>query len=91
MIPHFNNVYEVVQKGCSKATGIQKVIEHLGMDLSQCYAFGDSINDMEMLKYVPHSVGMGNAVEDVFSVVEYRTTDILENGIENALKHYKLI
>ena len=46
---------------------------------------------MEMLKYVPHSVGMGNAVDEVLSVVEYQTTDILENGIENALKHYKLI
>ena len=91
LIPHFNNVYEVVRKGCTKATGIQKVIEHLGADLSQCYAFGDSVNDMEMLKYVPHSVGMGNAVDEVLSVVEYQTTDILENGIENALKHYKLI
>lgn len=91
VIPHFNNVYEVVPGVCSKATGIQKVIEYLGSDLTQCYAFGDSINDMEMLKYVSHSVGMGNSVEEVFSVVEYRTTDILDNGIENALKHYKLI
>lgn len=91
LIPHFNRVYEVVPKGCSKATGIQQVMQHLGVDLLDCYAFGDSINDMEMLKYVPHSVGMGNSVEDVFSVVEYRTTDITDNGIENALKHYGLI
>ncbi len=91
LIPHFNDVYEVVSKGVSKATGIQCVMEYLGAELSQCYAFGDSINDMEMLKYVPHSVAMGNSVKEIFSVVEYCTTDISDNGIENALKHYGLI
>lgn len=91
LIPHLNKVYEVVPKNCSKATGIQKVMGYLDRKLTECYAFGDSINDMEMLQYVPHSVGMGNSMEEVFSVVEYRTTDILENGIENALRHYNLI
>ena len=91
LIPHFGSVYEVVPKCFSKATGIQRVVDFLGADLSDCYAFGDSINDMEMLKYVPHSVGMGNSVEEVFSVVEYRTADILEDGIEKALLHYELI
>ncbi len=91
LIPHFNNVYEVVPNGCTKATGIQCMMKHLGAELEQCYAFGDSINDMEMLQYVPHAVAMGNSVEEVFSVVEYRTTDVNDNGIENALKHYGLI
>ena len=91
VIPHSNSVFEVVPKGCSKATGIQQVMRHLGVELSACYAFGDSINDMEMLKYVSHSIGMGNSVEEVFSVVEYITTDIMKDGIANALKHYGLI
>lgn len=91
LIPHFGSVYEAVPKGFSKATGIKKLSDLLGADLSDCYAFGDSINDMEMLKYVPHSVGMGNSVEEVFSVVQYRTSDILDDGIQNALLHYKLI
>lgn len=91
LIPHFGNVYEVVPKSFSKATGIQRLSDFLGADISDCYAFGDSINDMEMLKYVPHSVGMGNSVEEVFSVVEYRTADILEDGIKKALFHYELI
>ena len=91
LIPHFSNTYEAVPKGFSKATGIQFLVDYLGEKLSDCYAFGDSINDMEMLKYVPHSVGMGNAVKEVLEVVEYRTTDILEDGIRNALGHYGLI
>lgn len=91
LIPHFGNVYEAVPKDFSKATGIKKLSDYLDADISDCYAFGDSINDMEMLKYVPHSVGMGNSVEEVFSVVEYQTSDILEDGIQNALLHYDLI
>lgn len=91
LIPHFETVYEVVPRPYSKATGIQTVVDYLGADLSDCYAFGDSINDMEMLKYVPHAVGMGNAVPEVLEIVEHKTTDVTEDGIKNALEHYGLI
>jgi len=91
LIPHGGRVVEAVPKGFSKATGIQFLTDYLKVPLADCYAFGDSINDMEMLRYVPHSVAMGNAVEPVFEVVEYRTTDILEDGILHALSHYGLI
>lgn len=91
LIPHGESVIEAVPKYFSKATGIRQLAEFLKVPLLDCYAFGDSINDMEMLKYVPHSVAMGNAVEQVLDVVEYTTTKILEDGIANALKHYKLV
>lgn len=91
LIPHFGSVYEAVPKPYSKASGIQTVVDYLGADLSDCYAFGDSINDMEMLKYVPHAVGMGNAVPEVLEVVEHRTDDVTKDGIKKALEHYGLI
>lgn len=91
LIPHGGQVIEAVPVGYSKATGIQFLKDYLGVSLQDCYAFGDSINDLEMLQYVPHSIGMGNAVDKVFEVVEYRTTGILEDGIENALQHYGLV
>ncbi|MBR1865728.1 MAG: HAD family hydrolase [Lachnospiraceae bacterium] len=91
LIPHTDQVCEVVPKGFSKATGIRLLADYLGASEEDCYAFGDSVNDMEMLQYVPHSVGMGNSAEKVLSVVEYRTRDILEDGIKEALVHYELI
>ena len=91
LIPHGANVIEAVPGVYSKATGIRYVMEYFGAELSDCYAFGDSINDMEMLQYVPHAVGMGNAVPEVLQIVEYQTTDVLQDGISNALKHYGLI
>jgi hypothetical protein len=91
LISHSESVIEAVPKGFSKATGIQFLVDYLQGDLANCYAFGDSVNDMEMLQYVPHSIAMGNAFPQVKEVVEYCTTDIMENGIENGLAHYGLI
>ncbi len=91
LIPHGTKVVEAVPKGYSKATGIEFLIKHLGGTKEQCYAFGDSINDMEMLQYVPHSIGMGNAVSKVKEIVEFVTTDVDKDGIANALLHYHLI
>lgn len=91
LIAHGQKVIEVVPNGFTKATGIQYMMEYLGVAKEECYAFGDSINDMEMLRFVDHSVGMGNAVEDVLSVVEHVTTDIEDDGLYNALDYYGLL
>lgn len=91
LIPHGSQVMEAVPNGFSKATGIRFLMDYLNVLPEECYAFGDSINDMEMLEYVPHSVGMGNAVKEVLDVVEYRTAEIEKDGIEKALMHYGLL
>ena len=91
MIPHTKEVLEMVPKGYSKATGIRFLEEYLKEAHEECYEFGDSVNDMEMLKYVPHSIAMGNSMQLVFEVAEYTTKAITEDGIWNALSHYGLI
>lgn len=91
LIPHGDTVMEAVPKGYTKATGIEFMMKYLNVDRQHCYAFGDSVNDMEMLQFVPHSVGMGNAVDEVISVAEFVTTDVTKDGIRNALCHYGLI
>lgn len=90
-IRHQDGPFEVTAKGCSKALGIQAVIDALGISRSSCYALGDSANDLEMLKAVPHSIGMGNGVDIIFPYCEYITKGVTEDGILHALQHYKLI
>ena len=83
---------EFVPLGFSKATGIQTVLDHYEMELSQAYAFGDSNNDLSMLSYVPNSVAMGNAQSPkLLSQVSYITTKASEDGILNALTHFHFI
>jgi hypothetical protein len=82
--------YENVPLGYSKATGIEFILEKLGIPMEKAYAIGDSMNDLPMLKAVPNSIAMGGA-ERIYPYVSYITTPIEENGIANALKHFGLI
>lgn len=91
MLDHGDGIIEAVPKGTSKATGIAWLCEYLGVSIEDTYAIGDSINDLEMLEFVGHSIAMGNASEAAKEKAEYVTTHIHEDGILNALKHYGLI
>lgn len=91
LLVHGEQVLEMVPKSHSKATGIQEVCRYLGIDHKDTYAFGDSINDKDMLEYVAHGVAMGNGTPEVKAVADYVTTDIHEDGIYNGLKHFGLI
>ena len=82
---------EFLPNGYNKATGIQMVLEDLNIPCSNVYAFGDSNNDLEMLKLAGHSICMGNGTEEAKRAAEYITTDIHEDGIWNAMLHYGLI
>ena len=82
---------EVVPKGCSKAGGIDYIVEHLGESLASCYVFGDSTNDLSMLTHVKNSIAMGNSYPEVLANTSYVTTPIERDGIRNALKHFGLI
>lgn len=82
---------DVLPKGGSKAIGIQKLIHHLEMDNNYAYAFGDGLNDREMLEFIPHSVAMGNAVEETKKVAKFVTKDVAEDGIYLGLKQVGLL
>ncbi|MBQ6844863.1 MAG: HAD family hydrolase [Agathobacter sp.] len=88
---HGDGIIEAVPKGTSKATGIAWLCENLGIAIEDTYAIGDSINDLEMLEFVGHSIAMGNASVAAKEKAEYVTTHIHKDGILNALKHYGLI
>lgn len=83
---------EYVPKGYSKATGIQFILDRFGLPLSVAHAVGDSTNDLPMLKFVPHSIAMGNSdPKSLFDEVEFVTKSIDEDGIAYALEHYGFI
>ena len=82
---------EGVPKGYSKATVIQAVCEKLGIDREDTYAFGDSVNDLDMLKYAAYGIAMGNGTPEAKAAADYVTDDLLEDGIYNACAHFALI
>jgi hypothetical protein len=90
-LEHEGNVVEFVPKGTSKATGIEWLCNYLHVDKADTYAVGDSVNDLDMLRYAGHGIAMGNATEPTKAAAEYVTTDIHDDGIYRAMQHYGLV
>ncbi len=86
-----SDMYELMPKGISKATGIQMVMDYYKIPLEDCFAIGDSTNDLSMLQFVPNSIAMGNSMNEILPYCAYQTTSVEEDGIWNALKHYGII
>lgn len=82
---------DALAKGTSKQTGIDQVLEHYGIDLSETMAFGDGGNDIPMLKHVATGIAMGNAADNVKVHADYVTSSVDDDGIYNALKHFGVI
>lgn len=90
-IDRSNHMYEIIQKGFSKATGIDFLCEYLQKDKSDCYVFGDSENDRAMLEAVSNSIAMGNAPQPIKEICSYVTASVEEDGIYKAMEHLNLI
>ncbi|MFA9463007.1 MAG: HAD family hydrolase [Velocimicrobium sp.] len=83
--------WEIVPAGFSKASAISYLLEYLGMDVKDTIAIGDSNNDISMLAFAHTSIAMGNATKEVRDMATYITTDVDENGIQNALKWLNIL
>ncbi|MHB8131757.1 MAG: HAD family hydrolase [Mobilitalea sp.] len=86
-----NRLYEVVPKNHSKASGIEFLLSHLDIPHENTYALGDGANDLTMLEFVHHSIGMGNSSDDIKGIVSYLTKDVDQDGVAVALKHFNII
>lgn len=82
---------DALSKGVSKATGIEAMLQKLGVSKNDTIAFGDGNNDLEMLQYVGTGIAMGNAGDELKNVADDVTTSVSEDGIYNALKKLELI
>ena len=70
----------------SKARGIATAIARLGIDMKDVMAFGDGLNDIEMMQTVGFGVGMGNGRPELKAVVDYICPTVEEDGVFNGLK-----
>lgn len=91
LIFHTAEVFEIVPKGFSKAKGIQWICDYLNIPVKNTYAFGDSVNDLEMLSYVGHGIAMGNGTDAAKEAADYVTADLWEDGVMQGLRHFSLI
>lgn len=84
---------DVIEKGFSKADGLRRVAKYFNEapDLSETVAFGDGMNDLEMIKAAGTGVAMGNAAAALKLSADYVTAPIGEDGVYCALLHLGLL
>ena len=91
VLNHNGIVVEFIPKGSSKATGIEKVCAHYDIPREAVYAVGDSVNDLDMLRYAQYGICMGNGTDVAKAAADYVTDPIHEDGILHAMEHFGLI
>ena len=73
--------YEIYDRHISKATGVLDVLKAHHVPVEDAYAFGDNMNDLEMLEVVGHAYAMGNAVDGLKEVADEVILTNTEDGV----------
>lgn len=82
---------DVFSASGGKTVGIQQYLAAKQIPLEETAAFGDGENDIDMLKYVPLGVAMGNADDRVKESADYVTDSVDDDGIIHALKALNIL
>lgn len=83
-----NFYYEFTALGVDKGTALRKTMEQMQIKPEECIAFGDSENDIPMLKYAGIGVAMGNAQQGVKDIADEITDDNNHDGIAKSLARH---
>ena len=82
---------EIMAKDTDKSLDMIKLAEALGYNKENIGAFGDSYNDVDMLKRAQLGISLGNGKEITRLSADYVTDDITDDGLYNALVTYGYI
>ncbi len=84
-------LFDINKLGVSKKNGLEHLLNMLGIDPQETMAFGDSENDIEMIDYAGMGVVMGDGFEVCRQHADYVTAETWNDGVEKALKYFKII
>lgn len=77
---------EIYPEQATKANGLRWLSKHFQVSREQIIAFGDHINDLDMLEWAGLGVAMGNAVPEAKAAADLVTADRDEDGIALVLE-----
>lgn len=77
---------DMMHKGVNKGVAIKRLQEKLDIKPEETMAFGDYLNDYEMLQSAYYSYAMENAHQDIKKVARYRAKSNEENGVVEVIK-----
>ena len=82
---------DVVPISGSKAAGVAKVVDQLGLKPENVMVFGDGLNDLELFDYAGISVAMEISHDIIKEKADYITKTLEEDGIFDALEGFGMV
>ena len=82
---------EIAANDASKGSALLDTVKKYNYDIKDTCAFGDSGNDITMIKYAGLGIAMGNGTDSCKQAADYVTDDIDDDGLYNALVHFNII
>ena len=77
--------FDIFNHDNDKSKGIEMILDKVNLTWKDAICFGDSTNDIHMLKKADIGVAMGNASDYVKSFANFATTSTYEDGIYNGV------
>ncbi len=82
---------DIVPISGSKAAGVAKVVDQLGLKPENVMVFGDGLNDLELFDYAGISVAMEISHDIIKEKADYITKTLEEDGIFDALEGFGMV
>lgn len=79
---------EVLQRGVNKAEALRSILTEYEIELRDVIAFGDGLNDREMIEAVGHGVAMQNARPQLIAVADAVAPHHHPDGVTQYLQEY---
>lgn len=84
--PSGSSYIDAMQPGISKASGIAQVMEHHGIDVSEVMAFGDAMNDYEIIRFVGTGCAMANGRPALRAVADRVIGSNVEHAVQSEMR-----
>lgn len=82
---------EMILSGISKASGMDVILNHYGLDIADTFAYGDSLNDEEMILHAHVGIAMGNGHDSIKKIADDVCDRVDQDAIYKSFKKYGLI
>lgn len=77
---------DVMNRGVSKGVALERLQAALGISRAQTAAFGDYLNDLELLDAAEHSFAVANAHPEVLARARHRAPSNVEGGVLTTIR-----
>lgn len=82
---------ELINKKFHKGRGIERVCDFLGIDVKDTFAFGDSMNDYEMIETAGVGICMANGNTKLKEIADEICPSVSEDGLWRAFEKHGLV